>query len=157
MKHGKIWAACALGLAGVASVFAGYFGLQVGSAENNPEAKARHAVMVVRPYSCKDPAKTAMQATAEGVVNGKRSSIPLKLEPLSGNEGGYSIVRQWPAEGQWVIAVVASNPGYGDYKAAALVHLDGPQIHIGKVKQLNHAPASGEIEAELGLKAMATR
>jgi hypothetical protein len=47
-------------------------------------------------------------ATAIGIVNGERRSIPLELKPL-GEPGAYALSQQWPKEGKWVIQVVGKN------------------------------------------------
>jgi hypothetical protein len=147
----------AAGLAGALSLLAGGFGLQIGSAANNAEAQARHAVMIVRPFSCTAPEQTTMSAAAEGLVNGQRRSIPLRMEPLSGKEGGFSIARQWPDEGRWVVAVVASNPKYGDYRPGAVAPVEGERVKLAEVKRFSHAPQPAEIDASLGLGAVASR
>ena len=49
-----------------------------------------------------------MTATAVGVVNGERRSIPLELNPL-GEPGAFALSQQWPKEGKWVIQLVGRN------------------------------------------------
>ena len=58
-------------------LFAGGFYLQLGNPEANPEAKKANAVLVIKATGCHDPATATLTATAVGVVNGKRQSIPL--------------------------------------------------------------------------------
>ena len=57
---------------------------------------------VVHSYACTGPASVSMTATAEGVVNGERKSIPLKLEPMK-EPGLYRFERAWPAQGTWLV------------------------------------------------------
>src|SRR4051812_14124235 len=85
-------------------LFAGGFFLTLGNPEANPEAKKVNAVLVVRADGCHDAAKAQVTATATGVVNGKRQSIPLQLTKLS-QPGTYALAQQWPKEGKWVIAL----------------------------------------------------
>ncbi len=137
----------AAALATGASLLAGGFLLQVGNPSANPEAKAQHAVLVVRGYACTNPEKVTVTATAEGIVNGKRETIPLKLTTLSA-QGTYALTRQWPEEGEWVIALVGSNPKY-QWQPASIVHVVGDTADFTSVRQLNHPPSATEVEAAL--------
>ena len=96
-------------MAAVASqLFAGGFYLQLGNPEANPEAKKANAVLVIKATGCHDPATATLTATAVGVVNGKRESIPLQVTKLSGI-GEFALTQQWPKGGKWVIELVARN------------------------------------------------
>ena len=107
-------------LALAAQLYAGGFYLQAGNADS-VEAQKANAVLTVKAVGCNDPAKTAVTATAEGLVNGERRTIPLKLSPLS-ESGSYALTRQWPKEGRWVIHLSAtSNVGVAEALA-----VDGP-------------------------------
>jgi len=89
-------------------LFAGGFYLQLGNPEAHAEAKKAGAVLMIRATGCHDPATATLTATAVGVVDGKRQSIPLKLTKLSG-AGEFALTQQWPKEGKWVIELVARN------------------------------------------------
>ena len=89
-------------------LFAGGFYLQLGNPEANTEAKKANAVLVIQATGCHDPATATLSATAVGVVNGKRQSIPLQVTKLSG-AGEFALTQQWPKEGKWVIELVARN------------------------------------------------
>jgi hypothetical protein len=93
-----------------APLFAGGFFLQLGNPEANPEAQKLHAVLVIKATGCHDPAGAAVTATAVGMVNGERRTIPLKVEKLS-ETGAFALTQQWPREGKWVIEIVGKNPG----------------------------------------------
>ncbi|MBV8812087.1 MAG: hypothetical protein JO033_25750 [Acidobacteriaceae bacterium] len=134
---------------------AGGFVLQIGNPSANPEAKARHAVLVIRGYACANPEKTTVKATAEGITNGKRETIPLKLISLSG-QSTYAITRQWPAQGEWVLTLVASNPRF-QWQPAEIVHVQGDSADFANTQTLSHAPTAGEIEAALHTTAVASR
>lgn len=69
----------------------------------------KNAQLIVRAVGCHEPAKADISATAEGVVNGKRQSIRLKMHPVS--DGVYAIERQWPSSGAWAIAITGSYRG----------------------------------------------
>ena len=96
-----------------AQLHAGGFYLQAGN-PNSAEARKAGAVLVLKAEGCNDPAKTVVTATAEGFVNGRRRTIPLKLSALSEPET-YALTRQWPTERKWVIHLSAtSNAGVAE-------------------------------------------
>ena len=66
------------------------------------------AVVTIKAVGCHDPAAAKVTATAIGVVNGERRTIPLELKPL-GEPGAYALSQQWPKEGKWVIQLVGKN------------------------------------------------
>jgi hypothetical protein len=66
------------------------------------------AVVTIKAVGCHDPAAAKVTATAVGMVNGERRSIPLELKPL-GEPGSYALSQQWPKEGKWVIQLVGRN------------------------------------------------
>jgi len=95
-------------LACAGQMFAGGFWLQVGNPEANPAAAKMGAVVTIKAVGCHDPATAKVTATAVGVVNGERRTIPLELKPL-GEPGAYALSQQWPKEGRWVIELVGRN------------------------------------------------
>ncbi len=48
-------------------------------------------------------------ALAEGVVDGKRQSVLIRLQP-TGEHGVYRFARTWSADGRWVIRFCLGNP-----------------------------------------------
>lgn len=71
----------------------------------NPlDAATRHAAFVVRVYYHETPADLPVSGTAEGLVDGKRQSVPLEFTP-TGKRGVYALRQQWPASGHWMLAV----------------------------------------------------
>src|SRR5262245_22741887 len=48
-------------------------------------------------------------ASAEGVVDGKRRSVLIHLEPTS-EHGVYRFTRTWPEEGRWMIRLSLGHP-----------------------------------------------
>ena len=70
-------------------------------------------------FSCHVPTDAAVRASAEGVVDGKRKTIPLEMKP-TGAAGVYSVARQWPAGGSWVLVFSIDRGG----QTTALVKLD---------------------------------
>lgn len=107
-----------------APLFAGALLLQIGNPAANPEALAKHAVVVARITACHSPEKTTVTATAEGLVNGVRKTIPLKVIPLS-TAGTFAVTREWPEEGVWVVKMIATNSDYKNYASGVVVPLQG--------------------------------
>jgi len=97
-------------LACAGQMFAGGFWLQLGNPEANPAAGKMGAVVTIKAVGCHDPASAKVTATAVGVVNGERRTIPLELKAL-GEPGAYALSQQWPQEGRWVIQLVGRNGG----------------------------------------------
>ena len=98
--------AAVLALAG--QLFAGGFWLQVGNPEASAEARKVNAVVTIKATGCHDPAVARVTATAIGMVDGQRRSIPLKLDKLS-EPGAWALRQQWPTEGKWVIELIGRN------------------------------------------------
>jgi hypothetical protein len=133
-----------------APLFAGSLALEIGNPSANPEAVAKHAVLVARMTACTSPEKTTVTASAEGIVDGVRKSIPLRIVRLS-TAGTYAVVREWPAEGSWAVRMVATNPDYKDYAASVLVPLDNGALQWASVKHYyRHPPVETEVAAVLG-------
>lgn len=67
------------------------------------DAEVKEAVLLVRAYGCHKPEDANLTATAEGIVNGKRQSIPVQLTKTS--KGVFAIKQQWAANGVWVLNI----------------------------------------------------
>jgi hypothetical protein len=132
----------------ISPVFAGALLLSIENPNTDPEAAAKHAVVLARVTECKSPEKTVVIATAEGVVAGERRSLPLKLIRLA-TPGLYAVSRDWPAEGKWAVSVVVTNPDYGRYVTAAVVPIGKPE----SLQQFHRVPTLADIAASLGQSA----
>lgn len=128
-----------------APTFAGGFWLTLGNPDASPEAQALHAVVTVMPTGCGDPANAKVTATAEGMIQGKRTTIALKISPLS-RPGLYAITRQWPAEGKWAVRVVAEYSG-ATTSALIPIRAEGADRRAAKYQQGN--PAEKDVAALL--------
>jgi len=140
--------AALVGLAGGQWALAGGFFLTLGNpvAANAPQAKG--AVLVVRPDGCHEPAKARITGTAEGLVNGARRSVPLKLIALP-TPGVYAVNREWPAEGVWVVNLTGVNLGA---TTSAIVPI-GPKGFVRESSKFMAGTAS-EVEITAALKAL---
>jgi hypothetical protein len=103
---------------------AGGFQLSVETPGKSNDANLKGGVLVVRTYGCYRPADARLSATAEGLIGGRRRTVPLELHPI--DSGGYAIRQQWPQEGTWVLALTGD---YNGMTCSVLVEL-GP---AGKV------------------------
>ncbi len=99
MKQFLRWVAAPILFA--APVFAGGFWLTLERPANESDAAA-----VVRVIGCHNPQDAQVAGTAEGLVRGKRASVPIKLRS-TGRTGVYEIERPTLEPGAWVFAVTA--------------------------------------------------
>jgi hypothetical protein len=130
------------------SVFAGALTLQLDDPTTNREAMAKKAIVAAHISACHSPEKTVVTATAEGIVNGKRESIPLKVIPLS-EPGAFAVAREWPREGAWTVKMVATNPEYKDYATSIVVPIGGNAANRATAKVFYHAATADEVDSIL--------
>ena len=131
-----------------APVFAGALTLQADDPTANPEAVAKNAIVAAHTTACVSPEKTVVTATAEGIVDGKRVSMPLKVIRLS-QAGSYAVAREWPASGAWVVKMIATNPDYKNYATSIVVPAESGAESRAKAKVFYHAPSEEEIDSVL--------
>ena len=132
---------------GAAAAMAQDFALQVGPPVAGNAPFSKRALLVVRPAGCADPAKAHITATAEGIVNGARRSMPLTLS--SGpSPGVHAVQPEWPSSGAWVVNLVGT---CASKTAGALVAVAGPnpQYNRDAVKYFPHPATPSEIDASL--------
>jgi hypothetical protein len=107
-----------------------------------------NAVLVARITACKSPEAVALTAAAEGVTDGARKSIPLKVIPLS-KPGTFAITRAWPDRGNWAVKLLATNPDYKNYSASVLVPFEGNSLQWAGIKHYFREPTNAEMAAVL--------
>jgi len=107
------------------------------------------AAFVFRTQGCAEPAKSQIGATAEGLVNGARRSVALKVV-ASSKPGVYAVYQTWPAEGQWVVNLKGT---CANASAGALVPI-GPKGFIRESSKFLPRPAT-DAEIDTSLKALA--
>lgn len=78
------------------------FTLRLGNPVAAQDYRAKTASFVFRAEGCADPTKEQITGTAEGLVNGIRHSVPLKVSAMA-KPGIYAVYQTWPAEGAWVV------------------------------------------------------
>ncbi|HKD06980.1 MAG TPA: hypothetical protein VKB79_13845 [Bryobacteraceae bacterium] len=131
-----------------AALYAGGFALRVDPVNTSPEARAQHAVLLAHITACVAPEKTTVTATAEGIVNGKRASILLKVVKLA-EPGAFAVAREWPQEGEWVIKMVATHPQLGSYATGIVAPVAGGEASPVTAKIYYHAPTPDEVAGAL--------
>ena len=118
------------------------------------DATTRDAFLLVHAFHHGTPMNFPVAGTAEGIVDGKRRSITLEFTRTS-RQGVYALRKQWPAEGNWVLAIAVTQET--DSKAGALVEL-GATGEVARVTvptgrqdgwQIPRAITSAEIEGAL--------
>lgn len=73
-----------------------------------------------------------VSATAEGLVNGSRKSIQLRIDTTS-RPGVFAVRRQWPADGKWLVRV-------GFLSTTALVAIGNDGTPAGAVVPTEKSP-----------------
>lgn len=123
------------------------FALQVGPPVAGNAQPAKSSLLVVRPGGCADPASAQISATAEGIVNGARRSVPLKLSALP-TPGVHAVPKDWANGGVWIVNLVGRCAGK---TAGAIVSVVGPNAEYRReaVKHLPQPATASEIDASL--------
>jgi hypothetical protein len=144
------------------SVFAGgWFIISLGQPHAHSDPRAHAAAFVVQVYGC-SAREAELTATAEGLVNGERRSIPLKPIRLAGGrdtvlfQGDSRVVQDWPnytvaipkqwsEEGTWIVNVIARTPWRSQ---SALVALNGEGVDRAR-SRFQEAFTSEDLEESL--------
>ncbi len=109
-RAGRWLALCLfIGFAVAPVALAGGFQLSVEAPAVNSDPELKDAVLVLRTFGCHQPTDATLSGTAEGVVNGRRQSVPLELASTS--KGVVKVRQQWPSEGTWVLAITGEYRG----------------------------------------------
>ena len=98
----------------------------------NPlDRTTRGAYLLVHAFHHGTPVAMPVRGTAEGIVDGKRRTVPLDFAGTS-RPGVYALSRQWPAEGRWMLVISVAQEGM-ESGATALVRL-APTGEIASVE-----------------------
>jgi hypothetical protein len=144
-----------LALASAPNVFAGGFQISV-QAPDAAKLNMKDAVLVVRTFGCFKPEDANVTITAEGVVAGRRQSLPVELHADA--TGVYAIRQQWPSEGKWVLVLTGTLHGMTSTvfvelgekgKVYADTRLAAGQLEGTHARGLRRKPTPGDVEAAL--------
>jgi hypothetical protein len=113
------------------------------TASTDPAAKG--AIAVARAVGCGEPSKVIVTATAEGLVNGERKSIPLEAVALS-TPGSYAFKGNVPAEGYWVLSAAGS---YKDLNSGAVAPISANRFNRTLAKYMPRHPVRADIDPML--------
>jgi hypothetical protein len=142
--------ACALlPAAASAAGFTLSIGPPVAAGTGAKVTKTKGATFAVRLEECEDLATARISGTAEGLVNGARTSVPLMLYAAA-STGVYLVIQDWSPEGVWVVSLTAT---CGSSRAGAIVPM-GASIAGGGflregTKVLPRAATKAEIDSAL--------
>jgi hypothetical protein len=125
------------------------FRLEVGPpvAAGDGAGKLKGAVLVARAVVCDDLTKAVVTAAAEGLIDGRRQSIPLHLMALP-TPGVYAVMRDWPANGTWVVHLSGTCPA-PKAQASTLVPVDSYTFNRSKTQILTKPATRAQVEAAL--------
>jgi hypothetical protein len=101
--------------------------------------------MAVRAENCADLSKVQVTGTAEGMVNGARRSIPVRVVP-SATPGAFAVARDWPQQGSWVVSLTGH---CGSATASAVVPINGFGFVRESSKFFPRAARAAEVESVL--------
>ena len=104
-----------------AAAYAGPPWISIELPANPHHATTRDATMLVRAYHHSNALNAALTGTAEGIVDGKRVSLPLELRRTN-QVGVYAVNTPLPKGGTWILAVTVSESETST--ATALVTVD---------------------------------
>lgn len=129
----------------VSLAWAGGFMISVSEPDGSvPEG----TVALVNPLGCHQPSEAVFTATAEGITEGRRVSLP--LEQVRTADGALAVQRIWPDEGAWVVAVSAT---YRNQTRSVLLKVDPasgkPMLAARDSRTLSRTPTEKDIRAAL--------
>jgi hypothetical protein len=101
--------------------------------------------MAVRTENCADLAKAQITGVAEGIVNGARRSVPLRVVP-GATAGTYAVSHDWPQQGAWVVNLTGH---CGSATASAVVPMGPNGFLRDSSKFFPRAATAAEVESIL--------
>lgn len=126
---------------------AGGFYIELANPSASKDAGAQNAFLVARLTGCHQPERGNLRATAEGIVNGKRQTIPVEVSTLA-KTGMFAVQQSWPSEGQWILHLTATHPDV-DATTTTLVKVNGKTFERKGAKHVMRAATPAEVSAFL--------
>jgi len=121
------------------------FTFTIGSPVASQDGRSKLAAFVFRTEGCADPAKATVDATAEGLIQGTRKSVALKLTALS-TPGVYAVYPTWGSDGDWVVSLHGTCAAAS---AGALIPVGPGGFNRAASKFFPRAATKQELEAAL--------
>ena len=149
-----IAAVVAFTVAAVAAHAGTMFRLEIGSSaalgtdKRFKDKNTKKIVLAVRAVVCQDLPNVKITGTAEGLVNGKRKTLPITLTVIDRAEAVYAIQQQWPQDGAWVLHLEGScaNP---KAEASTLVPVSKGTFIREKTQVLREPATRAQVEASV--------
>lgn len=107
--------------------------------------------VVVHTFHHGTPNPMALRGTAEGLVDGRRLSVPLRFAANPQGSGNYDVEKAWTDQGVWVLNISTAEDSHLGAGATVLIDRGGtasvrfPRSFDGQ----SRAATGGEIEATL--------
>lgn len=140
-----MWRLGIVHVVGAALAIAQGFTFAIGSPVASMDSRSKMAAFVFRTEGCAELGKLHVDGTAEGLVQGARRSIPLKVTAMS-TPGVYAVYPTWGSDGDWIVSLSGT---CAQASAGALIAM-GPEGFIrASSKFLSHPATAREIEAAL--------
>jgi hypothetical protein len=122
-------------------------------------ASGNGALFLVRTYVHQNPADLPVSGRAEGLVDGKRRSVPFTLT-RSAQTGTYVVRPEWGAKGIWTVLVTAMPEAKNGWRIQAVVNVGANgEIEGVTMPRDGHTPrllTDAEVEQGLRDRAKAT-
>ena len=126
MSARNLYIAAALTLALAAAAHAGPPWISIELPANPHHASTRNATLLVRAYHHSTSMNAPLTGTAEGIVDGRRVSLPLELRATN-QPGVFALTTPLPKGGTWIMAITVTESSTAT--ATALVTVD----HRGRI------------------------
>ena len=125
----------------------------------NPyEASTSGALFLVHTWVHQNPSDLPVSGRAEGLVDGKRRSVPFPLNK-SAHTGTYAVQRQWGDKGIWTVLVTAMPESKNGWSIQAVVNVgaDGEieKVSVPRAGQSTRLLTDAEVERGLRDRAKA--
>jgi len=119
LKRFAIAAALTAGVATAAIAGPPWIAIEYPVNPHNPGT--RDAFVTVRTYHHGELVSYGISGTAEGLVNGRRQSMPLDIRRLP-EAGMFAVYWKKPAQGTWALLITSSQDNH--FMASALIQVD---------------------------------
>ena len=121
----------------------------------NPyDATTKDAFLVVHAFHHATPTGLPVSGTAEGLVQGRRRSVPLQFRTTS-RPGVYALQRQWPSDGVWSLVIgVAQGP---EDRVSAIVDLAPGNADVARVDVPTRREGIHRIPAPVDMQRLESR
>jgi hypothetical protein len=135
-----------------AAMFGGPW-ISIETPVNPYEQSTTGAMFLVHTWVHGNPSDLPVTGRAEGLVDGKRRSVPFTLRK-SAHMGTYSVARQWDGKGIWTLLVTAMPEAKNGWSIQAVVNVgaDGEIERVSVPRAGQQTRVLSDAEVERGLR-----